>query len=190
MNNDIDKIIYEVNALYLENPNKVEYDVDELLDENIVDNKYKLYLSFIFLMLCIVGGLFIPKDEFVLDLSRIIYYIGVCFIYVNLQLIFATFSNIKDKYISLAWGNVLGYSMIFLSTLINLNLKPYLSDNATKLLLYLIITFIIPVIATIVEILFLEKVKSNFKLYMLILVLYFIPIVMVIALPKLLPYLI
>ena len=123
-----------------------------------------------------------------IDMDISLYYFGILFFLAGL---FIGLSAKSFGLIFLFTHGCAGLGLMLIPIIKNLELKVYLTDNPTFLLIYLRIIIIAIILAIILTVLYNlnDRLKDNIKIYSLIFILYLLAITMVVILPKLLPYL-
>ena len=192
MKNSFEDKLNKLRELHDKNSMIIDHEVDYIISkygtERKVDpKKLKIYLSVAFVILCILLGL-VNINSNVGELGWITYYAALIFFLVGLGIGF----NLKGFGLVFLFSHGgTGLGLMLIPIIKNLELKMYLTDNPTFLLIYLRIIIIAIILAIILTVLYNlnDRLKDNIKIYSLIFILYLLAITMVVILPKLLPYL-
>ena len=188
MKNSFEDKLNKLRELHDKNSMIIDHEVAKYGTERKVDpNKLKTYILIIFIILCVLLGL-VNAFNSNIDKDMSVYYFGIPFFLVGLIV------GISDKFYGLLFLFIYGgtgLGLMLIPIIKNLELKVYLTDNSTFLLIYLIIIIIAIILAIILTVLYNlnDRLKDNIKIYSLIFILYLLAITMVVFLPKLLPYL-
>ena len=192
MSKNFDEKLNKIKELHDKHPMVIDYEIDYIISKydrkgEIDPKKLKIYLSVAFVILCILLGL-VNINSNVGELGWITYYAALIFFLVGLGIGF----NLKGFGLVFLFSHGgAGLGLMLIPIIKNLELKMYLTDNPTFLLIYLIIIIIAIILAIILTVLYNlnDRLTDNIKIYSLIFILYLLAITMVVFLPKLLPYL-
>lgn len=192
MSKNFDEKLNKIKELHDKHPMVIDYEIDYIISKydrkgKIDPKKLKIYLSVAFVILCILLGL-VNINSNVGELGWITYYAALIFFLVGLGIGF----NLKGFGLVFLFSHGgAGLGLMLIPIIKNLELKMYLTDNPTFLLIYLRIIIIAIILAIILTVLYNlnDRLKDNIKIYSLIFILYLLAITMVVILPKLLPYL-
>lgn len=192
MSKNFDEKLNKIKELHDKHPMVIDYEIDYIISKydrkgKIDPKKLKIYLSVAFVILCILLGL-VNINSNVGELGWITYYAALIFFLVGLGIGF----NLKGFGLVFLFSHGgTGLGLMLIPIIKNLELKMYLTDNPTFLLIYLRIIIIAIILAIILTVLYNlnDRLKDNIKIYSLIFILYLLAITMVVFLPKLLPYL-
>ena len=192
MKNSFEDKLNKLRELHDKNSMIIDHEVDYIISkygtERKIDlKKLKTYILIIFIILCVLLGL-VNAFNSNIDKDMSVYYFGIPFFLVGLIV------GISDKFSGLLFLFIYGgtgLELMLIPIIKNLELKVYLTDNPTFLLIYLIIIIIAIILAIILTVLYNlnDRLTDNIKIYSLIFILYLLAITMVVFLPKLLPYL-
>ena len=190
--NSFDEKLNKIKELHDKNPVLINYEVDYIIskygtERKIDPKKLKTYMSVTFVILCALLGL-VNVFNSNIDIDISLYYFGILFFLVGLFIGF----NVKSfGLIFLFSHGMTGLGLMLIPIIKNLELKVYLTDSPTFLLIYLGIIIIAIILAIILTVLYNlnDRLKDNIKIYSLIFILYLVAITMVVILPKILPYL-
>ena len=187
MKNSFEDKLNKLRELHDKNSMIIDHEVDYIISkygtERKIDlKKLKTYILIIFIILCVLLGLVNAFN------SISLYYFGIPFFLAGL---FVGLNVKSSGLIFLFTHGGTGLGLMLIPIIINLELKVYLTDNPTFLLIYLIIIIIAIILAIILTVLYNlnDRLTDNIKIYSLIFILYLLAITMVVFLPKLLPYL-
>lgn len=178
--------LHDKNSMIIED--EVDYIISKYGTERKIDpKKLKKFMFVTFVILCALLGL-VNVFNSNIDMDIYIYYFGILFFLVGL---FVGLSFKSFGLIFLFTHGGAGLGLMLIPIIKNLELKVYLTDNPTFLLIYLRIIIIAIILAIILTVLYNlnDRLKDNIKIYSLIFILYLLAITMVVILPKLLPYL-
>lgn len=178
--------LHDKNSMIIED--EVDYIISKYGTERKIDlKKLKTYMLVIFAILCALLGL-VNVFNSNSDIEISLYYFGIPFFLAGL---FIGLSIKSFGLIFLFTHGCAGLGLMLIPIIKNLELKVYLTDNPTFLLIYLRIIIIAIILAIILTVLYNlnDRLKDNIKIYSLIFILYLLAITMVVILPKLLPYL-
>ena len=192
MKNSFEDKLNKLRELHDKNSMIIDHEVDYIISkygtERKVDpKKLKKFMFVTFVILCALLGLVNAFNSNIdMDISR--YYFGILFFLAGL---FVGLSFKSFGLIFLFTHGGTGLGLMLIPIIKNLELKMYLTDNPTFLLIYLRIIIIAIILAIILTVLYNlnDRLKDNIKIYSLIFILYLLAITMVVILPKLLPYL-
>ena len=192
MKNSFEDKLNKLRELHDKNSMIIDHEVDYIISkygtERKVDpKKLKKFMFVTFVILCALLGL-VNAFNSNIDMDISLYYFGIPFFLVGLIV------GISDKFYGLLFLFIYGgtgLGLMLIPIIKNLELKMYLTDNPTFLLIYLRIIIIAIIFAIILTVLYNlnDRLKDNIKIYSLIFILYLLAITMVVFLPKLLPYL-
>ena len=192
MKNSFEDKLNKLRELHDKNSMIIDHEVDYIISkygtERKVDpKKLKKFMFVTFVMLCALLGL-VNAFNSNIDMDISLYYMGIIFFLAGL---FVGLSVKSSGLILLFTHGGTGLGLILIPIIKNLELKMYLTDNPTFLLIYLRIIIIDIILAIILTVLYNlnDRLKDNIKIYSLIFILYLLAITMVVFLPKLLPYL-
>ena len=192
MKNSFEDKLNKLRELHDKNSMIIDHEVDYIISkygtERKIDlKKLKTYILIIFIILCVLLGL-VNAFNSNIDIDISLYYFGIAFFLAGL---FIGLSVKSFGLIFLFTHGGAGLGLMLIPIIKNLELKVYLTDNPTFLLIYLIIIIIAIILAIILTVLYNlnDRLKDNIKIYSLIFILYLLAITMVVILPKLLPYL-
>ena len=192
MKNSFEDKLNKLRELHDKNSMIIDHEVDYIISkygtERKVDpKKLKKFMFVTFVILCALLGLVNAFNSNIdMDISR--YYFGILFFLAGL---FVGLSFKSFGLIFLFTHGGTGLGLMLIPIIKDLELKVYLTDNPTFLLIYLRIIIIAIILAIILTVLYNlnDRLKDSIKIYSLIFILYLIAITMVVFLPKLLPYL-
>ena len=192
MKNSFEDKLNKLRELHDKNSMIIDHEVDYIISkygtERKVDpKKLKKFMFVTFVILCALLGLVNAFNSNIdMDISR--YYFGILFFLAGL---FVGLSFKSFGLIFLFTHGGTGLGLMLIPIIKDLELKVYLTDNPTFLLIYLRIIIIVIILAIILTVLYNlnDRLKDNIKIYSLIFILYLLAITMVVFLPKLLPYL-
>lgn len=192
MKNSFEDKLNKLRELHDKNSMIIDHEVDYIISkygtERKVDpKKLKKFMFVTFVILCALLGL-VNAFNSNIDMDISLYYFGILFFLAGL---FVGLSFKSFGLIFLFTHGGTGLGLMLIPIIKNLELKMYLTDNPTFLLIYLRIIIIAIILAIILTVLYNlnDRLKDNIKIYSLIFILYLIAITMVVFLPKLLPYL-
>lgn len=192
MKNSFEDKLNKLRELHDKNSMIIDHEVDYIISkygtERKIDlKKLKTYILIIFIILCVLLGL-VNAFNSNIDIDISLYYFGIAFFLAGL---FIGLSVKSFGLIFLFTHGGAGLGLMLIPIIKNLELKVYLTDNPTFLLIYLIIIIIAIILAIILTVLYNlnDRLKDNIKIYSLIFILYLLAITMVVILPKLLLYL-
>lgn len=192
MKNSFEDKLNKLRELHDKNSMIIDHEVDYIISkygtERKIDlKKLKTYILIIFIILCVLLGL-VNAFNSNIDIDISLYYFGIAFFLAGL---FIGLSVKSFGLIFLFTHGGAGLGLMLIPIIKNLELKVYLTDNPTFLLIYLRIIIIAIILAIILTVLYNlnDRLKDNIKIYSLIFILYLLAITMVVILPKLLPYL-
>ena len=192
MKNSFEDKLNKLRELHDKNSMIIDHEVDYIISkygtERKVDpKKLKKFMFVTFVILCALLGL-VNAFNSNIDMDISLYYFGILFFLAGL---FVGLSFKSFGLIFLFTHGGTGLGLMLIPIIKNLELKMYLTDNPTFLLIYLRIIIIAIIFAIILTVLYNlnDRLKDNIKIYSLIFILYLLAITMVVFLPKLLPYL-
>lgn len=192
MKNSFEDKLNKLRELHDKNSMIIDHEVDYIISkygtERKVDpKKLKKFMFVTFVILCALLGL-VNAFNSNIDKDISLYYLGIPFFLGGL---FVGLSVKSSGLILLFTHGGTGLGLMLIPIIKNLELKVYLTDNPTFLLIYLRIIIIAIILAIILTVLYNlnDRLKDNIKIYSLIFILYLLAITMVVFLPKLLPYL-
>lgn len=192
MKNSFEDKLNKLRELHDKNSMIIDHEVDYIISkygtERKVDpKKLKKFMFVTFVILCALLGL-VNAFNSNIDMDISLYYFGILFFLVGL---FVGLSFKSFGLIFLFTHGGTGLGLMLIPIIKNLELKMYLTDNPTFLLIYLRIIIIAIILAIILTVLYNlnDRLKDSIKIYSLIFILYLLAITMVVFLPKLLPYL-
>lgn len=192
MKNSFEDKLNKLRELHDKNSMIIDHEVDYIISkygtERKVDpKKLKKFMLVTFVILCALLGL-VNAFNSNIDMDISLYYFGILFFLAGL---FVGLSVKSFGLIFLFTHGGTGLGLMLIPIIKNLELKMYLTDNPTFLLIYLRIIIIAIIFAIILTVLYNlnDRLKDNIKIYSLIFILYLLAITMVVFLPKLLPYL-
>lgn len=192
MSKNFDDKLNKIKELHDKSPMVIDYEIDYIISKydregKIDPKKLKVYLSVVFIILCALLGL-VNVFNSNIDIDISLYYFGILFFLAGL---FVGLNVKSFGLIFLFTHGGAGLGLMLIPIIKNLELKVYLTDNPTFLLIYLRIIIIAIILAIILTVLYNlnDRLKDNIKIYSLIFILYLLAITMVVILPKLLPYL-
>lgn len=192
MKNSFEDKLNKLRELHDKNSMIIDHEVDYIISkygtERKIDlKKLKTYILIIFIILCVLLGL-VNVFNSNIDMDISLYYFGIPFFLAGL---FIGLSVKSFGLIFLFTHGCAGLGLMLIPIIKNLELKVYLTDNPTFLLIYLGIIIIAIILAIILTVLYNlnDRLKDNIKIYSLMFILYLLAITMVVILPKLLPYL-
>ena len=192
MKNSFEDKLNKLRELHDKNSMIIDHEVDYIISkygtERKVDpKKLKKFMFVTFVILCALLGL-VNAFNSNIDMDISLYYFGILFFLAGL---FVGLSFKSFGLIFLFTHGGTGLGLMLIPIIKNLELKMYLTDNPTFLLIYLRIIIIVIILAIILTVLYNlnDRLKDNIKIYSLIFILYLLAITMVVFLPKLLPYL-
>lgn len=192
MKNSFEDKLNKLRELHDKNSMIIDHEVDYIISkygtERKVDpKKLKKFMFVTFVILCALLGL-VNAFNSNIDMDISLYYFGILFFLVGL---FVGLSFKSFGLIFLFTHGGTGLGLMLIPIIKDLELKVYLTDNPTFLLIYLRIIIIVIILAIILTVLYNlnDRLKDNIKIYSLIFILYLLAITMVVFLPKLLPYL-
>ena len=192
MKNSFEDKLNKLRELHDKNSMIIDHEVDYIISkygtERKIDlKKLKTYILIIFIILCVLLGL-VNAFNSNIDIDISLYYFGILFFLAGL---FVGLNVKSSGLIFLFTHGGTGLGLMLIPIIKNLELKVYLTDNPTFLLIYLRIIIIAIILAIILTVLYNlnDRLKDNIKIYSLIFILYLLAITMVVILPKLLPYL-
>ena len=192
MKNSFEDKLNKLRELHDKNSMIIDHEVDYIISkygtERKVDpKKLKKFMFVTFVILCALLGL-VNAFNSNIDMDISLYYFGILFFLAGL---FVGLSFKSFGLIFLFTHGGTGLGLMLIPIIKDLELKVYLTDNPTFLLIYLRIIIIVIILAIILTVLYNlnDRLKDNIKIYSLIFILYLIAITMVVFLPKLLPYL-
>lgn len=190
--NSFDDKLNKLRELHDKNSMIIDHEVDYIIskygtERKIDPKKLKIYISVIFFILCALLGL-VNVFNSNIDIDISLYYFGILFFLAGL------FIGLNVKSFGLIFlfsHGMTGLGLMLIPIIKNLELKVYLTDSPTFLLIYLGIIIIAVILAIILTVLYNlnDRLKDNIKIYSLIFILYLLSITMVVILPKILPYL-
>lgn len=190
--NSFDDKLNKIKELHDKNPVLINYEVDYIIskygtERKIDPKKLKTYMSVTFAILCALLGL-VNVFNSNIDIDISLYYFGILFFLSGL------FIGLNVKAFGLIFlfsHGMTGLGLMLIPIIKNLELKVYLTDSPTFLLIYLGIIIIAIILAIILTVLYNlnDRLKDNIKIYSLIFILYLLSITMVVILPKILSYL-
>ena len=192
MKNSFEDKLNKLRELHDKNSMIIDHEVDYIISkygtERKIDlKKLKTYILIIFIILCVLLGR-VNAFNSNSDTDITLYYFGIPFFLIGLFIGL----NVKSfGLIFLFTHGGAGLGLMLIPIIKNLELKVYLTDNPTFLLIYLRIIIIAIILAIILTVLYNlnDRLTDNIKIYSLIFILYLLAITMVVILPKLLPYL-
>lgn len=192
MKNSFDDKLNKLRELHDKNSMIIDHEVDYIIskygtERKIDPKKLKTYMSVTFVILCALLGL-VNVFNSNIDIDISLYYFGILFFLAGL------FIGLNVKAFGLIFlfsHGMTGLGLMLIPIIKNLELKVYLTDSPTFLLIYLGIIIIAIILAIILTVLYNlnDRLKDNIKIYSLIFILYLLSITMVVILPKILPYL-
>lgn len=192
MKNSFEDKLNKLRELHDKNSMIIDHEVDYIISkygtERKVDpKKLKKFMFVTFVILCALLGL-VNAFNSNIDMDISLYYFGILFFLAGL---FVGLSFKSFGLIFLFTHGGTGLGLMLIPIIKNLELKMYLTDNPTFLLIYLRIIIIVIILAIILTVLYNlnDRLKDSIKIYSLIFILYLLAITMVVFLPKLLPYL-
>lgn len=192
MKNSFEDKLNKLRELHDKNSMIIDHEVDYIISkygtERKVDpKKLKKFMFVTFVILCALLGL-VNAFNSNIDMDISLYYFGILFFLAGL---FVGLSFKSFGLIFLFTHGGTGLGLMLIPIIKNLEIKMYLTDNPTFLLIYLRIIIIVIILAIILTVLYNlnDRLKDNIKIYSLIFILYLLAITMVVFLPKLLPYL-
>lgn len=192
MKNSFEDKLNKLRELHDKNSMIIDHEVDYIISkygtERKVDpKKLKKFMFVTFVILCALLGL-VNAFNSNIDMDISLYYFGILFFLAGL---FVGLSFKSFGLIFLFTHGGTGLGLMLIPIIKDLELKVYLTDNPTFLLIYLRIIIIVIILAIILTVLYNlnDRLKDNIKIYSLIFILYLLAITMVVFLPKLLPYL-
>ena len=192
MKNSFEDKLNKLRELHDKNSMIIDHEVDYIISkygtERKVDpKKLKTFMLVTFVILCALLGLVNAFNSNV-DMDITLYYFGIPFFLAGL---FVGLNVKSFGLIFLFTHGGAGLGLMLIPIIKNLELKIYVTDNPTFLLIYLRIIIIAIILAIILTVLYNlnDRLKDNIKIYSLIFILYLLAITMVVILPKLLPYL-
>lgn len=190
--NSFDEKLNKLRELHDKNSMIIDHEVDYIIskygtERKIDPKKLKTYMSVTFFILCALLGL-VNVFNSNIDIDVSLYYFGILFFLAGL------FIGLNVKSFGLIFlfsHGMTGLGLMLIPIIKNLELKVYLTDSPTFLLIYLGIIIIAVILAIILTVLYNlnDRLKDNIKIYSLIFILYLVAITMVVILPKILPYL-
>lgn len=192
MKNSFDDKLNKLRELHDKNSIIIDHEVDYIIskygtERKIDPKKLKTYMSVTFVILCALLGL-VNVFNSNIDIDISLYYFGILFFLAGL------FIGLNVKSFGLIFlfsHGMTGLGLMLIPIIKNLELKVYLTDSPTFLLIYLGIIIIAVILAIILTVLYNlnDRLKDNIKIYSLIFILYLLSITMVVILPKILSYL-
>ena len=192
MKNSFEDKLNKLRELHDKNSMIIDHEVDYIISkygtERKVDpKKLKKFMFVTFVILCALLGL-VNAFNSNIDMDISLYYFGILFFLAGL---FVGLSFKSFGLIFLFTHGGTGLGLMLIPIIKNLEIKMYLTDNPTFLLIYLRIIIIAIILAIILTVLYNlnDRLTDNIKIYSLIFILYLLAITMVVFLPKLLPYL-
>lgn len=192
MKNSFEDKLNKLRELHDKNSMIIDHEVDYIIskygtERKIDPKKLKKFMFVTFVILCALLGL-VNAFNSNIDIDISLYYFGIPFFLAGL---FIGLSVKSFGLIFLFTHGGAGLGLMLIPIIKNLELKVYLTDNPTFLLIYLRIIIIAIILAIILTVLYNlnDRLKDNIKIYSLIFILYLLAITMVVILPKLLPYL-
>lgn len=192
MKNSFEDKLNKLRELHDKNSMIIDHEVDYIISkygtERKVDpKKLKKFMFVTFVILCALLGL-VNAFNSNIDMDISLYYFGILFFLAGL---FVGLSFKSFGLIFLFTHGGTGLGLMLIPIIKNLEIKMYLTDNPTFLLIYLRIIIIVIILAIILTVLYNlnDRLKDSIKIYSLIFILYLLAITMVVFLPKLLPYL-
>lgn len=192
MKNSFEDKLNKLRELHDKNSMIIDHEVDYIISkygtERKVDpKKLKKFMFVTFVILCALLGL-VNAFNSNIDMDISLYYFGILFFLAGL---FVGLSFKSFGLIFLFTHGGTGLGLMLIPIIKDLELKVYLTDNPTFLLIYLRIIIIVIILAIILTVLYNlnDRLKDSIKIYSLIFILYLLAITMVVFLPKLLPYL-
>lgn len=190
--NSFDEKLNKLRELHDKNSIIIDHEVDYIIskygtERKIDPKKLKTYMSVTFVILCALLGL-VNAFNSNIDIDISLYYFGILFFLAGL------FIGLNVKSFGLIFlfsHGMTGLGLMLIPIIKNLELKVYLTDSPTFLLIYLGIIIIAVILAIILTVLYNlnDRLKDNIKIYSLIFILYLLSITMVVILPKILSYL-
>lgn len=190
--NSFDEKLNKLRELHDKNSMIIDHEVDYIIskygtERKIDPKKLKTYMSVTFFILCALLGL-VNVFNSNIDIDISLYYFGILFFLAGL------FIGLNVKSFGLIFlfsHGMTGLGLMLIPIIKNLELKVYLTDSPTFLLIYLGIIIIAVILAIILTVLYNlnDRLKDNIKIYSLIFILYLVAITMVVILPKILSYL-
>lgn len=190
--NSFDEKLNKIKELHDKNSMIIDHEVDYIIskygtERKIDPKKLKTYMSVTFFILCALLGL-VNVFNSNIDIDISLYYFGILFFLAGL------FIGLNVKSFGLIFlfsHGMTGLGLMLIPIIKSLELKVYLTDSPTFLLIYLGIIIIAVILAIILTVLYNlnDRLKDNIKIYLLIFILYLLSITMVVILPKILPYL-
>ena len=166
MKNSFEDKLNKLRELHDKNSMIIDHEVDYIIskygtERKIDPKKLKTYILIIFIILCVLLGLVNAFN------SISLYYLGIPFFLGGL---FVGLSVKSSGLILLFTHGGTGLGLMLIPIIKNLELKVYLTDNPTFLLIYLIIIIVAIILAIILTVLYNlnDRLTDNIKIYSLI----------------------